>query len=528
MRNFIELIKSIESTTKTNSKLEHLIDYFERAKLDRDKLWAIYILLGNKLSIPMFKRTHLKKLFCEYYNYSDEFFTENRSYVGDSAETMALLATAGNSTPRHSLTSFIENHLMKLDHTKKTSQNKFKDYWDRYDVDSIFVIHKLITGGLRIGLSKNLLIRALARYSELPEDILHQRLMGSLNPFDVELDNILGGVEDGEEDSTAYPFYLASPVTKPKETFSDPLMWRAEWKWDGIRVQVIKRGEKIFLWSRGGEIINDSFPDIISMLEGIESSFVLDGELLIIKNNEVQDFNSLQTRLRRKTVSKKLQEQLPANIMVYDLLELEGRELREESFDERLRLLDSISDDIPFQISPQLQFKTFSDLVAYRNSSREMKAEGLMIKNRLSTYKRGRKVGDWWKWKVDPFTLDLILTYAQAGSGRRSGLHTDYTFGIWNHEKKEIVTLTKAYSGLTDKELEKYDHWIKRNTLERYGPVRKLTPEKVFEVHFEGISASKRHNSGLALRFPRIHRVREDKNLDEANTLADAEKLLEL
>lgn len=519
---------AIDSTTKTSLKVAAIISYLESSVSDEDKLLAIYYLLGEKLKIPKFKRSDLKQLFCAHYGYSDEFYTENRSYVGDSAEAMALLAKGGRAKPRYTLSSFVHKVLMELDASKPTTINKLVSFWDKYDTDTLFVIHKLITGGFRIGLSKNLLIRALSRYSGVEEDILHQRLMSGLDLAKTTFSELLSQGDKQEIASMPYPFYLASPVTNPSETFTDTSSWLAEWKWDGIRIQIIKRGEEIFLWSRGGELINESFPDIIEMLVGVTDSFVLDGELLVIKEEEVQEFNSLQTRLRRKKVTKKMQEDLPANVIVYDLLELNGTDLRDEPLSHRRDKLEELVETLPFILSKKLDVGSFEELEFLRDSAREMRAEGLMLKRLNSTYKRGRKVGDWWKWKVDPFSLDLILTYAQAGAGRRSGLHTDYTFGIWDDEKKEIVTLTKAYSGLTDKELETYDRWIRSNTIEKYGPVRRVKPLKVFEVHFEGIAESKRHNSGLALRFPRIHRVREDKKLEEANTLSDAEKLLDI
>ena len=528
MREFIKLIMKIDSTTKTRLKVEEIIKYLESSASNKDKMWAIYFLLGEKLSIEKLKRSHLKQIFCEVHGISDEFYIENRSYVGDSAEAMALLTDGGSKTPSYTLTSFVEKTLLNLDKEKLTSKRKLQEFWEKYNVDSLFVIHKMITGGMRIGLSKNLLVRALSQHSNVHEDILHQRLISGLDPLKMSLDELISEGDNKEIASMPYPFYLASPTINPKETFKNTNEWIAEWKWDGIRLQIVKREDEVFLWSRGGELINESFPDIVDKFMQIKESFVLDGELLIVKEDEVQDFNSLQTRLRRKKVTKKLAEELPANVMVYDLLEVDRKDLRELPLGARLSKLEELAKTVPLLISQKLTFKNFKELEFYRDSAREMKAEGLMVKRLDSTYKRGRKVGDWWKWKVDPYSLDLILTYAQAGSGRRSGLHTDYTFGIWNEDKKEIVTLTKAYSGLTDKELETFDRWIRSNTIERYGPVRRVTPKKVFEVHFEGISPSKRHNSGLALRFPRIHRVRDDKSLEEANTLSDAEKLLEL
>tara|TARA_Y100000768_G_scaffold388859_1_gene387990 strand:- start:3126 stop:4715 length:1590 start_codon:yes stop_codon:yes gene_type:complete len=529
MKEYIQLIKQLDTTNKTNQKKKLIQDYLVRENGSQDAVWAVYFLLGEKLKGIPFRRKDLKDIFCKVHGLSDEFYTENRSFVGDSSETMALLAHKNTKLIRQSIPNFIKKRLLLLDKNNvEKSETILKELWESYDFYTLFVIHKMLSGGLRIGVSKNLVIKAMAELYEIDEDILQQRFIQAFDPWQTNFDELIAKASDTEKLSQPYPFYLASPLSSPEATLENLEDWRAEWKWDGIRVQLIKRENEIYLWSRGGEIINESFPDIIAAAETLEQSFVLDGELLIIKDHDIQDFNSLQKRLRRKTVSKKMLLDLPANILVYDLLEIEGKDLRSTPLKHRLDQLEKFSRHFSFQISKPLPFSNLHDLKHLREQAREFNTEGLMLKRLDSVYRSGRKTGDWWKWKADPFSLDLVLTYAQAGSGRRSGLHTDYTFAIWDKDKSQLITLTKAYSGLTDQELNKFDQWIKSNTLERFGPVRRVKPNHVFEIHFEGIAPSSRHNSGLALRFPRIHRYRDDKTIEEANTLDDAEKLLEL
>ncbi len=325
------------------------------------------------------------------------------------------------------------------------------------------------------------------------------------------------------------------PLKTDPESLGDTNQWFAEHKWDGIRAQLIIRKGTLFVWSRGEELVTDKYPEFEKLLKYVPDGTVFDGEILPYPKGKIGSFNDLQKRIGRKSVSKALLTKIPVILMAYDLLEWKGDDIRTLPFNERRRLLEKIVEplvhleNVPLKLSETMTFKNWSDFANERALSREKKSEGLMLKQKKSPYLVGRKKGDWWKWKVDPFTIDAVLTYAMRGHGRRSNLFTDYTFGLWKETKdgnRELVTFAKAYSGLTDQEFRKIDAWIKKNTLERFGPVRSVTPFHVFEIAFEGIAPSGRHKSGVATRFPRIHRWRSDKNIEDANTLEDLKNLI--
>ena len=352
-------------------------------------------------------------------------------------------------------------------------------------------------------------------------------------------------MEEKESDylSKPYPFFLAYAVEDDVTDLGEVTQWSVEHKWDGIRSQTILRNDEIFVWSRGEELVTDKYPEFEAFVGSIPNGTVLDGELLPYPKGEIGTFKDLQTRIGRKNVSKSLLEKIPVKLKVYDILEWKGKDIRNKTYLERRKILESMisttlnkqvtersrSDKLPLLLSERMQFNSWEDMAKERELSREKHSEGLMLKRNDSTYQVGRKKGDWWKWKVDPLTIDAVLTYAMRGHGRRSNLFTDYTFALWyeNEEgEKELVTFAKAYSGLTDKEFRQVDAWIKKNTLERFGPVRSVTPQHVFEIAFEGIAPSKRHKSGVATRFPRILRWRKDKKIDEANSLDDLKALI--
>ncbi|WP_149274468.1 ATP-dependent DNA ligase [Pareuzebyella sediminis] len=542
MRKFAQLIKTLDSTNKTNIKVAALTEYFNMAD-DHDKVWTIAILSHRRPPRPV-NTTLLRQWASELANIPLWLFEESYHIVGDLAETIALVVPSTSSSTDKSLTQFLEEMIILK---KKSDQDK-KSYlyqnWKALDYYERFVFTKLITGGFRIGVSQKLMTRALAKSTQIDEDILAYKLMGNWDPSTISFQKLI--LEENESDflSKPYPFYLAYALEGEVENLGDVSKWSVEHKWDGIRCQVILRNNEIFVWSRGEELVTDKYPEFESLIDVIPNGTVIDGEILPFPKGEIGTFNDLQKRIGRKTVSRTLLKKIPVVLKAYDLLEWKGKDIREKPFMERRRLLEqlyhksfnttnpdmaNISDRLPLYISETMHFDTWEALTEERELSREKHSEGLMLKRKDSPYLVGRKKGDWWKWKVDPLTIDAVLTYAMRGHGRRSNLFTDYTFALWNESEdgeKELVTFAKAYSGLTDAEFRKVDNWIKKNTLERFGPVRSVTPHHVFEIAFEGIAPSKRHKSGVATRFPRILRWRQDKSIHEANTLDDLKALI--
>ncbi|WP_400074348.1 ATP-dependent DNA ligase [Zobellia russellii] len=532
MRGFAALIKTLDSTNKTNVKVQALTDYFLAAS-NKDKVWTIAILSHRRPPRPV-NTTLLREWASELANIPLWLFEESYHIVGDLAETIALIVPSSKTSTEKTLTQFLEEMIAlkkKSDDDKKTylfENWKVLDYYER------FVFTKLITGGFRIGVSQKLMTRALAKATEIDEDILAYKLMGNWDPNTITFQELI--LEENESDylSKPYPFYLAYAIEGEPEDLGDVSLWSAEHKWDGIRSQVILRNDELFVWSRGEELVTDKYPEFNQFETTIPNGTVIDGEILPYIDGQIGTFNDLQTRIGRKTVSKALLKKVPVILKAYDVLEWEGKDIRNKPFAERRAILEKLyqktdNTDIPFHLSETMHFSSWEEVAKERERSREMFSEGLMLKRKDSPYLVGRKKGDWWKWKVDPLTIDAVLTYAMRGHGRRSNLFTDYTFALWNENdegEKELVTFAKAYSGLTDAEFRKVDAWIKKNTLERFGPVRSVTPHHVFEIAFEGIALSKRHKSGVATRFPRILRWRKDKNIHEANSLDDLKSMI--
>ncbi|NER18870.1 ATP-dependent DNA ligase [Spongiivirga citrea] len=529
MAIFAALIKTLDSTNKTNLKVKALASYFKSAT-DEDKVWTIAILSHRRPPRPINTKL-LREWASELANIPLWLFEESYHIVGDLAETIALVVpNAIEETPK-SLTDFLQEMIW----LKKQEENEKKYYlfknWSKLDYYQRFVFTKLITGGFRIGVSQKLMTRALSQATGIDEDILAFKLMGNWDPNKISYQELI--LEENEADylSKPYPFYLAYAVESEVKDLGDVTDWYVEHKWDGIRSQVIVRKDELFVWSRGEELVTDKYPEFAAFIKTLPSGTVLDGELLPYPNRQIGTFNDLQTRIGRKNVSKKLLETTPVILKAYDLLEWDGVDIRDRPFSERREKLEALyakvkSADLPLHLSEKMEFNSWGEVEKERALSREKRSEGLMLKRKESPYLVGRKKGDWWKWKVDPLTIDGVLTYAMRGHGRRSNLFTDYTFGLWNQDKTELVTFAKAYSGLTDKEFKEVDAWIKKNTLERFGPVRSVTPHHVFEIAFEGIALSKRHKSGIATRFPRILRWRKDKKIEEANTLEDLKSLI--
>ena len=541
MREFAALIRKLDSSNKTSIKVKALAGYFTEAA-DADKVWTIAILSHRRPTRPV-TTTQMREWAAEAANIPHWLFEESYHIVGDLAETISLVVPATGSAPDESLSLILK----KITALKAKSEEEKKEFlvsrWRGMNFYERFVLNKLITGGFRIGVSQKLMTRALAQATGLGEDELAYKLMGNWDPANTSFRELILQKNEGVSLSRPYPFYLAYALEGSIEELGDPGQWLAEHKWDGIRAQMIIREGELFVWSRGEELVTDKYPEFGTFAANIPNGTVLDGEILPFPGGEIGSFNDLQTRIGRKTVSKKLLERVPVILKAYDLLEWEGRDIRGLTFTKRRGLLEALYSNLasqygqpganrqalPLYLSETIAFPDWVGAAGERKRSREVKSEGLMLKRKDSTYQVGRKKGDWWKWKVDPLTIDAVLTYAMRGHGRRSNLFTDYTFALWDENEqgeKELVTFAKAYSGLTDAEFRQVDAWIKRNTVERFGPVRSVTPQQVFEIAFEGIAFSKRHKSGVATRFPRILRWRKDKKIEEANTLEDLKGLI--
>ncbi len=527
MKQFAQLFTALDQTTKTTLKVEALVSYFQIAN-DHDKLWAI-ALLNNKRPKRTIRLNLLKEWIAELSKIPLWLFEDSYHVVGDLAETLALLHPVNSRTQDHSLSFWMEyiQQLESLNEAQKKEKLLFA--WSSMDQMERFVFNKLITGEFRIGVSQKLLIKALAKVVKLEENILAHRIAGKWIPQDVDYQELIFGENPLDDLSKPYPFFLAYALDKEVEDLGQPVEWYAERKWDGIRGQLIFRKGKLFVWSRGEELVTDKFPEYHVLETSLPDGLVIDGEILAFENNRPLSFNSLQTRIGRKNVTSNIIKKAPVVLMAYDLLEYDNQDIRSKPLSERRVLLQKVVQDTASPvliISETLEFTSWNNLAAERALSRKYHCEGLMLKRKASAYQTGRKKGDWWKWKIDPLTVDAVLIYAMRGHGRRANLYSDYTFAVWDGE--DLVPFTKAYSGLTDEEIRQVDQYVKKNTIDRFGPVRSVVPKHVFELAFEGIQKSTRHKSGVALRFPRINRWRHDKSINEANSLADLHQLLEI
>ncbi len=527
MQQFSKLFSELESSNKTNDKINALVSYFQTA-LEEDKLWLIALFTGKRPKRPV-KTNLLKEWAMEITGIPEWLFLESYSSVGDLGETISLLLPPTETKidkPLHVWMKEIIELYPKSDEEKK---EYVLHSWNGLDTQERLIFNKLIGGSFRIGVSNKVLVNALAKYSELDANSLMHAIIGKWDVENTNFSELINGENINADNSKPFPFCLAYPLETEIENLGDEKDWQVEYKWDGIRGQIVKRNDEIFLWSRGEELVTEQFPELVLELKKIEGNFVIDGEILAIKNGEVLNFNELQKRLNRKNVSKKMQEEIPVGLYVYDLIELEFEDLRTQTLQHRREKLEQLIQNSKFKIqnlklSEIISFKKWDELPEIRQNSRELNSEGLMLKNKNSVYHSGRKKGDWWKWKVEPLTIDAVLIYAQKGSGRRSAYYTDYTFAIKDGEK--LVTVAKAYSGLTDKEIMEINKFIRNNSLEKFGPVRTVKPELVFEIAFEGIGFSNRHKSGVAVRFPRILRWRKDKTVDEIDTIETVKSLI--
>ena len=525
MKRFAQLFRQLDQTTKTNTKVAALANYLEKAN-EEDRLWTIAI-LSHRRPKRTVKTSLLRQWAAEMGKVPLWLFEESYHIVGDLAETIALILPPPSKQQDQSLTYWIQ-YLRSLEGLEEAEiRAKVQWAWEGMNYAERFVFNKLITGGFRVGVSQKLMVRALGQFTGIEENKLMHRLMGKWTPDETTFTDLVLNEHPQDDLSRPYPFYLAYPLESEAGELGEPADWQAERKWDGIRGQIIVREGQLYVWSRGEELVTDKFPEYHVLSQLLPNGTVIDGEVLPFKDGQPLPFNLLQTRIGRKNISKKILKQAPLILMAYDVLEWEGEDWRERPLMERRKQLENLVEQVNhpiFKLSPTVSFDNWEVLAQERANSRAHFSEGLMIKRLDSTYRSGRKRGDWWKWKVDPLTIDAVMIYAQRGHGRRANLYTDYTFAVW--DGGALVPFTKAYSGLTDKEIKVVDAFVKKNTLERFGPVRSVKPQLVFEIAFEGINASSRHKSGVALRFPRILRQRLDKAPQEANTLSDLKELL--
>jgi DNA ligase-1 len=526
VKRFAALYDALDRTTSTNKKVAALAAYFAAAP-PADAAWALYFLTGRKIKRLIPSRV-LWELTRDLTGWPEWLLEHCYAAVGDFAEAMALLNDHGDATTRVdlSLARWITERVIPLKEMDAGAQrDAMRRYWSELDVPQTFVLNRIITGEFRVGASATLVIRALAQVAGVPPATMAHRVMGDWAPTAELFTGLVAGVPSEPTVSRPYPFFLASPLEQPAESLGPREEWLAEWKWDGIRAQIVRRQGAVFLWSRGEELLAGRFPELEAAATHLPDGIVLDGEVLAYRD-AVLPFAVLQTRIGRQKLTPKVLAGAPVAFMAYDLLEDGGEDIRPQPLAERRgRLLDRLAGASPRLLaSAEVDAASWPELAARRGEARGRNVEGLMLKRLASPYQAGRRRGDWWKWKIDPFTIDSVLIYAHPGHGRRATLFTDYTFGVW-HEG-QLVPVAKAYSGLSDEEILELDAWIRRHTIEKYGPTRAVEPIQVFELAFEGIAASTRHRAGVAVRFPRILRWRKDKPAPEADTLEGLRALL--
>lgn len=526
MKRFSQLIQELELSNKTNDKIAALVSYFTEAD-DRDKPYVIAMFTGKKPKRPI-TTALIKQWAIELSGIPDWLFAESYSSVGDLSETIALvLPPAENAVdkPLHQWIAELAQLQGKTDEEKKAY---ILEAWNSLNTQERFIFNKLISGNFRIGVSNKMLVNAIAKHSEEDTSKIMHSIMGKWQSNEITYKELIAGAHVNTDNSWPYPFCLAYALETEPQNLGDTNAWQAEWKWDGIRGQIVKRNGELFIWSRGEELVTEQFPELHFLKDELPDGTVLDGEILSIKDGKVQSFSTLQQRLNRKTINKSQLSDAPIGFYTYDILEFEGNDIRQEPLSARRKILVDVIDQLSTKnialLSPVIEFKNWEELATIRETARELNSEGLMLKKLDSIFHTGRKRGDWWKWKINPYTVDTVMIYAQKGSGRRANFYTDYTFAVRDGE--QLITIAKAYSGLTDKEIKEVNSFVNKNAIEKFGPVRTVKPELVFEIAFEGIAESKRHKAGLALRFPRIARWRKDKKADEINTLDDLRQLL--
>ena len=527
MKRFASLFAALDATTKTTAKTAALAGYFRDAP-EEDRLWTIALLSGRRPKRAV-TATELREWAAEAAGLPLWLFEEAYSVAGDLAETISLILPPPTQGSDETLSGHMRSLIALAGQPAAQRRAAILEAWDSLGPDERFLFNKLITGGFRMGVSQGLMTRALAQATGLEEATLAHRLMGDWTPAGTSYATLIGSKDPAAEARRPYPFALASALEDPPEALGDPADWLAEWKWDGIRGQLIHRPGAFALWSRGEDLITDRFPDFAPLAAVLPPGTVIDGEVVAWGGAAPLPFADLQKRIGRKSVPRRLLVEAPARLLAYDLLEEGGQDLRPLPLAQRRArltgLVTALPAGMPLGLSPALPVTDWAALAGLRATARAAMAEGLMLKRLSSPYHVGRKRGDWWKWKLDPFTVDAVMIYAQAGHGRRATLYTDFTFAV--RDGDDLVPFAKAYSGLTDDEFRQITDWVRRHTLERFGPVRRVVPDLVFEIAFEGIQASPRHKSGIALRFPRMLRWRRDKPVADIDTIQTLRALLD-
>jgi DNA ligase-1 len=549
VKQFTDLYWRLDGTTSTNEKVTALRDYFAAAPHE-DAAVALGVLSGGRQGRAV-SLALLRQWAAESAGLPAWLVEECYAHVGDLAETIALVLPPPSAEAERvdlGLAACMQSTVHALQQAEDDTARRaiVERVWQRLAARERIVWHKLLTGGCRVGVSKTLVARALAEVAGLDPAVMAHRLMGRPIETAEQFAALLSPDETEADSRRPYPFFLASPLEGDVAALGPVTDWQAEWKWDGMRAQVVRRGDDAAIWSRGEELVNEAFPEIVAAAVAIPAGTVLDGELLAVRDCHLLPFASLSRRASRRRVTKQVLAEIPCVFVAYDLLEAEGQDLRNEPLAHRRALLEqlvphsfthlldtatsfpeSTPEDRPRRLflSPCVTGDSWDALAAARGTSRQRGVEGLMLKRRVSPYAVGRTRGDWWKWKIEPLEIDAVLLYAQAGHGRRAGLHTDYTLGVWQGDR--LVPIAKAYSGLSDAEIVEVDRIVRATTLEKHGPVRVVQPTLVFQLSFEGVSRSTRHKSGVAVRFPRIARWRRDKEPQDAGRLADIERLIE-
>jgi len=557
MKRFAQLYRELDETNRTSEKVAALESYFREADA-ADAAWALHFLCGRRPPRAV-TSTALRDWAAEESGLPPWLVDECYEAVGDLAETISLILPDSESTLAMPLYRLIAERLLPLrSSTDAMRRELLLQTWRELNTRERLVWNKLITGGFRVGVAQTLVVRALAAVAGIEQPVMAHRLMGRWEPTPGDFAKLLdSSAASGGEPARPYPFFLASPLEGDPAALGDITEWQAEWKWDGIRAQLIRRGGEVLVWSRGDEMVTPAFPEIAEAGMALREGTVLDGELLAWQDGQPRAFGALQRRLGRKSVSTRMRAEVPVVFLAYDLLEWKGDDWRSRPLHERQRQLEMAMEDawqrapeilrtarvmegetpdlfevfappppaaLPLSLSPLLQPASWEELAALKAESRDRHVEGIMLKRVSSPYGTGRQRGDWWKWKVDPLVIDAVLINARAGHGKRASLYTDYTFAVW-HENK-LTPVAKAYSGLTDEEILQVDAFVRANTTDKFGPIRAVKPELVFELAFDSVQESTRHKSGIAVRFPRMNRWRHDKKPEDADTLENLRALL--
>ena len=553
MEAFAALYAALDASTATSDKVAALRRYFQTAD-PADAAWAVYFLAGGKprQTVPT---ALLRATACREASLPDWLFEECYQAVGDLAETIAHVLPPPDAPQSLGLAAWVEQRLLPLRGQPAEAQaDALAAWWRELDAPGRFLLTKLIGGGFRVGVSKLLVQRALAEAFEVDAKLVAQRLMGYTDARSVPTAARFHALHAAQAEADAgqpYPFFLAHALAGEVQQLGTPDDWLVEWKYDGIRAQLVRRQGRSWVWSRGEELMTDRFPEVVALSRALPDGCVLDGEILVWIDGAPAPFQRLQQRIGRKTLTKKLLAEAPVTFLAYDLLEWQGQDQRALPLQQRRARLEALCTETGLPLSPRVVADSWPALAALRAQARERGVEGLMLKALDSAYGSGRTKADgiWWKWKVDPLSIDCVLIYAQAGHGRRASVYTDYSFAVWNRAPRDaaeaaavveaiarrepalpgalqLVAFAKAYSGLSDAEFAEVDRVIRANTLEKFGPVRSVRPTLVFELGFEGVNRSPRHKSGIAVRFPRMLRIRRDKPLHEADTLAQLQAML--